>query len=85
MNQTKKDKIQLFVRRVCLITMDIILVNFSVLLALLMRFEVTIESIPDEYIYKYEQFMIPFTLITLLVFWFCRIYHSLWEYASITE
>lgn len=85
MNQTRKDKIQLFVRRVCLITMDIILVNISVLLALLMRFNVTIESIPEEYIYKYEQFMIPFTLITLLVFWFCRIYHSLWEYASITE
>lgn len=85
MNQTKKDKIQLFVRRVCLITMDIILVNMSLLLALLMRFEVTIESIPEEYIYKYEQFMIPFTLITLLIFWFCRIYHSLWEYASITE
>lgn len=85
MNQTKKDKLQLFVRRVCLITMDIIIVNASVLLALLMRFEVTIESIPEEYIYKYEQFMIPLTLITLLVFWFCRIYHSLWEYASITE
>lgn len=85
MNQTKKDRIQLFVRRVCLITMDIVLINMSVLLALLMRFNVTISSIPEEYIYKYEQFMIPFTLIALVVFWFCRIYHSLWEYASITE
>ena len=65
--------------------MDILLVNGAVLLALLMRFEVTIESIPGEYIYKYEQFMVPFTLIALLVFWFCRVYHSLWEYASITE
>ncbi len=85
MNQTKKDRMQLFVRRVFLIITDIIIVNGSVLLALLMRFEVTIESIPEEYIYKYESFMIPFTIITLLVFWFCRIYHSLWEYASITE
>lgn len=85
MNQTKKDRIQLFVRRVCLIAMDIVLINMSVLLALLMRFNVTISSIPEEYIYKYEQFMIPFTLIALVVFWFCRIYHSLWEYASITE
>ena len=85
MNQTKKDMIQLFVRRVCLIAMDIVLINMSVLLALLMRFKVTISSIPEEYIYKYEQFMIPFTLIALVVFWFCRIYHSLWEYASITE
>lgn len=85
MNQTKKDMIQLFVRRVCLIAMDIVLINMSVLLALLMRFNVTISSIPEEYIYKYEQFMIPFTLIALVVFWFCRIYHSLWEYASITE
>ncbi len=85
MNLTKKDMIQLFVRRVCLIAMDIVLINMSVLLALLMRFNVTISSIPEEYIYKYEQFMIPFTLIALVVFWFCRIYHSLWEYASITE
>ena len=85
MNQTKKDMIQLFVRRVCLIAMDIVLINMSVLLALLMRFNVTISSIPEEYIYKHEQFMIPFTLIALVVFWFCRIYHSLWEYASITE
>ena len=59
MNQTKKDMIQLFVRRVCLIAMDIVLINMSVLLALLMRFNVTISSIPEEYIYKYEQFMIP--------------------------
>jgi FlaA1/EpsC-like NDP-sugar epimerase len=50
-----------------------------------MRFELTVSSIPEEYIEKYEQFMVPFTLITLVVFWFCRIYHSLWEYASITE
>ena len=52
MNQTKKDMIQLFVRRVCLIAMDIVLINMSVLLALLMRFNVTISSIPEEYIYK---------------------------------
>lgn len=85
MNQTKRDKIQLFTRRVCLIMLDILVINASVLLALLMRFEVTVSSIPQEYIEKYEQFMIPFTLITLVIFWFCRIYHSLWEYASITE
>jgi FlaA1/EpsC-like NDP-sugar epimerase len=85
MNETRKDRIQLFVRRVCLIMVDILVINASVLLALLMRFELTVSSIPEEYIEKYEQFMVPFTLITLVVFWFCRIYHSLWEYASITE
>lgn len=85
MEQTKRDKIQLLVRRMFLIITDIILINVSVILALMMRFNLTIESIPIEYMERYENFALPFTLITLVIFWFFRIYNSLWQYASIAE
>ena len=86
MKQTRKDRIQLIVRRLFLILTDIILINGSVLLALMMRFNgITIDGIEPKYIEHYQQFMIPFTIITLTVFWSCRIYHSLWQYASIAE
>jgi len=86
MKQTRKDKMQLIVRRLFLIATDIILINGSVLLALMMRFNnFTIESIEPKYIVHYQQFLLPFTVITLSVFWSCRIYHSLWQYASIAE
>lgn len=85
MKQTKKDILQLVVRRFFLIVTDIILLNGSVLLALMMRFDATIQSIPLEYWERYKTFMIPYTIMALVVFWLCRIYHSLWEYASITE
>lgn len=85
MKQTKKDIMQLIVRRFFLIITDIILINGSVLLALMMRFNVTVESIPIEYMDRYIKFIIPYTFSTLIIFWICRIYHSLWQYASITE
>lgn len=85
MEETRKDKIQLFVRRVCLIITDILLVNGSVFLSLIMRFDVSIAAIPQEYIEKYVHNLIPFTLIALMIFWFFRMYHSLWQYASIAE
>ncbi len=80
---TKRDKWQLFIRRCFLIATDVLLVNFAVLLSLFMRFN--LEAIPEEYVVKFEKFILPYTLMALLVFWIFRIYHSLWQYASLTE
>ena len=85
MNETRKDKIQLIVRRIFLIITDIIILNGSVLLSLVMRYNVDWESIPAEDMQKYMDNMIPFTIIALLIFWCFRMYHSLWQYASIAE
>ncbi len=85
MEETRKDKIQLLVRRIALIITDIILINGSVFLSLIMRFDIDIESIPQEYIDKYLDNVIPFTIIALILFWCFRMYHSLWQYASIAE
>ena len=85
MEETRKDKLQLLVRRIFLIITDIILINGAVFLSLVMRFDISIASIPQEYIDKYILNVIPFTLITLVIFWCFRMYHSLWQCASIAE
>lgn len=85
MEETRKDKLQLLVRRIFLIITDIILINGAVFLSLVMRFDISIASIPQEYINKYILNVVPFTLITLVIFWCFRMYHSLWQYASIAE
>lgn len=68
-----------------LVITDIILINGSVFLSLIMRFEINIASVPEEYIQKYIVNVIPFTIVTLIIFWCFRMYHSLWQYASIAE
>ena len=85
MGDTRKDRIQLLVRRIFLVITDIILINGSVFLSLIMRFEINIASVPEEYIQKYIVNVIPFTIVTLIIFWCFRMYHSLWKYASIAE
>ena len=85
MGDTRKDRIQLLVRRIFLVITDIILINGSVFLSLIMRFEINIASVPEEYIQKYIVNVIPCTIVTLIIFWCFRMYHSLWQYASIAE
>lgn len=85
MGDIRKDRIQLLVRRIFLVITDIILINGSVFLSLIMRFEINIASVPEEYIQKYIVNVIPFTIVTLIIFWCFRMYHSLWQYASIAE
>lgn len=85
MEETRKDKLQLLIRRIFLIITDILLINGAVYLSLIMRFNVEISSIEEQYIRNYEKAVIPFTIITLVIFWSFRMYHSLWQYASIAE
>ena len=85
MEETRKDKLQLLVRRFFLIITDIVLINGSIILALVMRFDVNITLIEPQYIDNYKATWLLFTIITLIIFWFFRMYHSLWQYASIAE
>ena len=85
MGETKKDRIQLLVRRFFLFLTDTFLLNACVYLSLIMRFDVGIVSIEPQYISNYVENMLPYTIISLLIFWGFRLYHSLWQYASIAE
>lgn len=85
MGETKKDRIQLLVRRFFLFLTDTFLLNACVYLSLIMRFDVGIVSIEPQYISNYVENMLPYTIMSLLIFWGFRLYHSLWQYASIAE
>ena len=85
MGETKKDRIQLLVRRFFLFLTDTFLLNACVYLSLIMRFDVGIVSIEPQYISNYVETMLPYTIMSLLIFWLFRLYHSLWQYASIAE
>lgn len=85
MGETKKDRIQLLVRRFFLFLTDTFLLNACVYLSLIMRFDVGIVSIEPQYISNYVENVIPYTIMSLLIFWLFRLYHSLWQYASIAE
>lgn len=80
-----KDRIQLLVRRFFLFLTDTFLLNACVYLSLIMRFDVGIVSIEPQYISNYVENVLPYTIMSLLIFWLFRLYHSLWQYASIAE
>lgn len=85
MGETKNDRIQLLVRRFFLFLTDTFLLNACVYLSLIMRFDVGIVSIEPQYISNYVENVLPYTIMSLLIFWLFRLYHSLWQYASIAE
>ena len=54
MEETRKDKLQLIVRRFFLIITDIILVNGCVFISLVMRFNVDLAAIESQYIQNFK-------------------------------
>lgn len=85
MEETRRDRRQLLIRRFFLILTDIILINGCVFLSLIMRFDISIKGIDEIYVQNYIDTVAIYTLVTIIIFWCFRMYHSLWQYASIAE
>lgn len=64
---------------------DILIILGSYFLALLLRFDMVFSSIPAEYIRGYLMSMPYWIITTLVIFYICRLYHSIWRLASIAE
>ena len=65
--------------------MDVVIILAAYLAALLIRFEFLFSQIPEEYIEGYIWSM-PFWIIaTIVIFYACRLYHSVWRLASVSE
>lgn len=76
---------RLLVRRLFLVTLDIILINVSAYMALLLRFNFQMSDVPTIY---YENLLFYAginTITTIIIFYLFRLYHSLWKYAGIDE
>lgn len=69
----------------CLVIYDIIAVNLSYFLALWLRFDTRYSAIPDYYLDAFLKFAPIYTVICITIFWFLRLYKSIWRFASYNE
>ncbi len=68
-----------------LIVYDIVAVNAAYFLALWIRFDCRFQMIPEEYLTPYLMFVPIYTVFCVIVFWFSRLYRSIWRFASYLE
>lgn len=68
-----------------LLIYDVIMMNASYFIGLLLRFDVRYSSIPEEYLYAFLKFAPFYTVFSVTVFFLLRLYNSLWRFASFSE
>ena len=86
--QGKKKKpfnYQLFYRRTALIVYDIISVIAASYLAILIRYDFDVSTVPAAFLLPIRHFLPIGLVIALFVFYLFRLYHSLWAFAGETE
>lgn len=76
---------QLMNRRLVLLIFDIMSVWIASIAPLMFRFNLNYKEIPDIYLNSAWDFLVINIIMTLLIFYFFRLYHSLWAFAGITE
>ncbi len=64
---------------------DFFAIHGAYLLALLTRFDFKYSEIPNTFWLPYTRFITVYAIGALVVFWFFRLYRSLWQYASFAE
>ena len=89
-NKNNKTKRQLnnsqWIKRAILVLLaDIFVVLFSYFAALFIRFEFSIDSIPRMYLETYLWMMPLWCILTCVVFYVFKLYHSIWTFVSIDE
>ncbi len=85
MKKRTVDKVQ-FLRIATLVTIDVVLINASVLFALLLRYEFSFVTLEESmFVQQYLKIALPHTAVTLILFTVWRLYRSLWEFAGADE
>ena len=69
----------------CLMGCDFLTLHLSYFLALWIRFDCVYSRIPLNYLSNYLHFITPYTIGAIVICWFCRMYRSMWRYASYGE
>lgn len=73
------------IRLMTLVLLDIISINMCSLFALLIRYDFRYTDIPYEYLDNILKYAVPNTIVIMVVLWCCRLYKSVWSYASVAE
>lgn len=86
MSKGSKRKIEYWqVVRLLLMVYDFIAVIVSFGIALWLRFDCKVTSVEPQYLTNYTKTIIIYALFCLVVFWFLRLYKSIWRFASYSE
>lgn len=86
MSKGSKRKIEHWqVVRLLLMVYDFIAVIVSFGIALWVRFDCKVTSVEPQYLTTYTKTIIIYALFCLVVFWFLRLYKSIWRFASYSE
>ena len=84
--KTKTQSNSQWIKRATLIVIaDIFVVLFSYFAALFIRFEFSLANIPTVYLETYLWMMPLWCLLTWVVFYIFKLYHSIWSFVSIDE
>lgn len=71
--------------RLLLMVYDFAAVIVSFGIALWLRFDCKVTSVEPQYLITYTKTIIIYALFCLVVFWFLRLYKSIWRFASYSE
>ena len=86
MSKGSKRKVEHWkVVRLLLMVYDFIAVIVSFGIALWLRFDCKVTSVEPQYLTTYKKTIIIYALFCLVVFWFLRLYKSIWRFASYSE
>lgn len=86
MSKGSKRKVEHWkVVRLLLMVYDFIAVIVSFGIALWLRFDCKVTSVEPQYLTTYKKTIIIYALFCLVVFWFLRVYKSIWRFASYSE
>ncbi len=72
-------------RVVLLVLMDIFMIQLASFVGLFLRFDFSIAEIPVEYLEWAAYYTAFNTAVTIIVFVFCKLYRSVWHFASSAE
>ncbi len=64
---------------------DIVTIAFSYFFGLWLRFDFRFQSIPQAYLSVYLKFILPFAILCVIIYWFLKLYRSIWRFASYNE
>ena len=85
MNLKKKRLEHWQVVAIYLVVYDAVVIAASFFGALWFRFDCRFQMIPKEYLFPYLKFLPIYLVFCIVVFWFMRLYKSIWRFASYSE
>ncbi|MBR3811327.1 MAG: polysaccharide biosynthesis protein [Agathobacter sp.] len=81
----KEEKMKMIPKKLVLTIIDICILFFSYSAALFLRFDFKYSNIDEKYIDGHLQLIVVWIVLTLVVFYICKLYHSVWRLASVSD